>query len=180
MRFIVILQVRAAGQPRLLHPKPRNRQHNMLTLKFITENRDEVVRRLGKKHFKPAAEMIDRVITLDTDRRSTQKELDAKQAQMNQLSKSIGALMQAGKKDEANEAKAKTAEYKEEIKALQSRMDESENSIRDLLLQIPNLPNETVPDGYGAEDNKVERMGGTNPVFEGFKPLPDKDNLQAS
>ena len=55
----------------------------MLTLKFITENRDETVRRLGKKHFQPAAEMIDRVIELDTDRRSTQKELDAKQAQMN-------------------------------------------------------------------------------------------------
>ena len=100
----------------------------MLTLKFITENRDETVRRLGKKHFQPAAEMIDRVVELDTDRRSTQKELDAKQAQMNRLSKSIGALMQAGKKDEANEAKAKTSEYKEEIKALQSRMEEDENA----------------------------------------------------
>ena len=150
----------------------RNKLHKMLTLKFITENRDETVRRLGKKHFQPAAEMIDRVIELDTDRRSTQKELDAKQAQMNRLSKSIGALMQAGKKDEANEAKAKTSEYKEEIKALQSRMEEDENAIRDLLLQIPNLPNETVPEGYGAEDNKVERMGGQTPAFEGFKPLP--------
>ena len=71
----------------------------MLTRKFITENRDEVIRRVGKKHFNDASEYIDKVIALDVDRRNTQKELDGKLAEMNQLSKSIGALMQAGKKE---------------------------------------------------------------------------------
>ena len=75
----------------------------MLTLKQIIGNRDEVVRRLGKKHFAPAAEMIDQVIALDSERRAAQKELDAKLAAINQLSKSIGALMQQGKKAEADE-----------------------------------------------------------------------------
>ena len=70
----------------------------MLTLKQITSNRDEVVRRLAKKHFTRAAELIDQVIALDADRRSTQKELDSKLASVNQLSKSIGVLMQTGKK----------------------------------------------------------------------------------
>ena len=57
----------------------------MLTLKQITSNRDEVVRRLTKKHFTRAAELIDQVIALDADRRSTQKELDSKLAAVNQL-----------------------------------------------------------------------------------------------
>jgi seryl-tRNA synthetase len=144
----------------------------MLTLKLITENRDEVVSRLGKKHFAHAADMIDKVIKLDTNRRATQKELDSTQAEMNKLSKSIGALMQAGKKDEAEEAKTRTTKYKDDIKDLQTKMDALETEIRDLLLQIPNLPNDMVPEGKHAEDNVVERTGGVNPEFAGFKPLP--------
>ena len=56
----------------------------MLTLKQITTNRDEVIRRLAKRHFARATELIDRVIDLDSDRRSTQKELDSKLAAVNQ------------------------------------------------------------------------------------------------
>ncbi len=144
----------------------------MLTLKQIIGNRDEVVRRLGKKHFAPAAEMIDQVIALDSERRAAQKELDAKLAAINQLSKSIGALMQQGKKAEADEAKAEVARYKDDTKKLSALMDEKANAMRDLLLQIPNLPKDSVPEGTSAEDNVVEKQVGEIPAFEGFEPLP--------
>ena len=144
----------------------------MLTLKMITENRDEVVRRLGKKHFAPAAEMIDKVIELDVDRRNSQKKNDALLAQINQNSKSIGALMKEGKKEEVENIKAKVAQLKDESKELQEVINNCETEIRNILLQVPNLPNETVPEGTGASDNKVERMGGKNPDFCGFTPLP--------
>jgi len=144
----------------------------MLTLKQIIGNRDEVVRRLGKKHFAPAAEMIDQVIADDADRRAAQKELDAKLAQINQLSKSIGGLMQQGKKAEAEQAKAEVAALKEATKQLSAQMEEKENAMRDLLLQIPNLPKESVPEGTCADDNVVEKMGGEMPNFDGFEPLP--------
>lgn len=144
----------------------------MLTLKQIIGNRDEVVRRLGKKHFAPAAEMIDQVIADDADRRAAQKELDAKLAQINQLSKSIGGLMQQGKKAEAEQAKTEVAALKEAVKQLSAQMEAKENAMRDLLLQIPNLPKESVPEGTCAEDNVVEKMGGEMPNFDGFEPLP--------
>ena len=147
----------------------------MLTLKMITENRDEVVRRLGKKHFAPAAEMIDKVIELDVERRNSQKKNDALLAQINQNSKSIGALMKEGKKEEVENIKAKVAQLKDESKELQEVINNCETEIRNILLQVPNLPNETVPEGTGASDNKVERMGGKNPDFCGFTPLPHWD-----
>ena len=147
----------------------------MLTLKMILENREDVVRRLEKKHFTAAAEMIDNVIAADARRRAAQQESDAMQAQMNQYAKSIGGLMKEGKKAEAEVAKAEVAKLKEKSAELKSAMEEAENEVRNLLLQIPNVPNDSVPEGRTAEDNVVERQGGENPVFECFEPLPHWD-----
>ena len=96
----------------------------MLTLKMILENREDVVRRLEKKHFAAAAEMIDNVIAADARRRAAQQESDAMQAQMNQYSKSIGGLMKEGKKAEAEAAKAEVAQLKEKSAELKSAMEE--------------------------------------------------------
>lgn len=146
----------------------------MLTLKFITENRDDVIRRLNKKHFAEAEKIIDEVIAYDTDRRTTQKELDATLAEVNQISKTIGALIQAGKREEAEIAKSQTTQCKEKSRELSAKMDELATSIQNLLLQIPNLPKDSVPEGTGAADNVVEKTGGTIPVFD-FEPLPHWD-----
>lgn len=139
----------------------------MLTLKAITENRDDIVRRLGRKHFAPAAELIDRIIELDSTRRSTQKELDSILSQINQTSKSIGMMMKEGKKEEAEAAKAGVSKLKEQSHALQTAMDEAQTEITNLLLQIPNTPYDEVPDGRTAEDNVIEKTGGME------RPLPD-------
>lgn len=139
----------------------------MLTLKVITENRDEVIRRLGRKHFTQAAELIDRIIELDTRRRATQRELDSSLAQINRISKSIGLMIKEGRKAEADEAKAGVSALKEKSRTMQEAMDIAQNEITAILLQIPNMPYDEVPDGRTAEDNVIVKTGGME------KPLPE-------
>ncbi|MBP5319088.1 MAG: serine--tRNA ligase [Paludibacteraceae bacterium] len=131
----------------------------MLTLKYITENRDEAIARLAKKHF-DGREAIDQVIQLDNQRRATQLKLDNLLAEINQLSKQVGELYKQGKRDEADAIKNKTAALKEESKSLSANMDQFEKGITDILLTVPNVPNNDVPEGTGAEDNVVVCMGG--------------------
>ena len=134
----------------------------MLTLKYITENTEDVIKRLAKKHF-DGTEIIARVVELDRTRKATQAQVDAKSAEMNTLSKQIGMLFQQGKQAEAGEAKAKTTVLKDEIKSLNDRLGETEKTLQELLVLIPNLPHESVPEGLHAEDNVVEKMGGHMP-----------------
>lgn len=134
----------------------------MLTLKLITDNTDEVIRRLAKKHFN-GAEIIGQVVELDTKRRNLQATLDSNSAEMNALSKAIGELFKQGKQTEAANAKNKTAELKEAIKIQSSELDSIEKQLTDILVTIPNLPHESVPEGRIAEDNLIERTGGSIP-----------------
>lgn len=133
----------------------------MLTLKLITEETDRVIRGLEKKHFKEAKETIDQVLQLNDKRRSTQNQLDKNLAEVNSLSRSIGGLMKEGKREEAEAAKQKVAEIKEKSKTLQAGMDQAAEDLNNLLYTIPNIPHESVPEGTGAEDNVVEKTGGT-------------------
>ena len=133
---------------------------DMLTIKLITENTDAVIRGLEKKHFKGAKESIAKVLELNDKRRSTQNELDKNLAEINATSKSIGQLMKAGQKEEAEAAKQRVAEIKETSKALQAAMDQAAADLQALLYTIPNIPYEEVPEGASAEDNVVEKMGG--------------------
>lgn len=142
----------------------------MLTLKYITENTAEVITRLAKKHFK-ADEIIAQVVELDKQRKQTQTAADNALAQSNALSKEIGLLFKQGKTDEANAAKEKTAELKEMIRELTEKQASLEQQLNDLLVQIPNLPHDSVPAGKHAEDNLVERTGGIMPQLpEGALP----------
>jgi len=134
----------------------------MLTLKYISENKENVLAGLAKKGFKNV-KLIDEVLELDATRRNSQVKLDAALAELNQLSKSIGQLMKEGKKEEANTARERTTEIKESNKELESTMKAAESGLIDLLVQIPNLPHESVPEGKHAEDNLIERTGGVIP-----------------
>ncbi|MDH6533527.1 serine--tRNA ligase [Parabacteroides sp. 52] len=136
----------------------------MLTLKVITENREEVIRRLAKKHF-DATEIIAKVIELDKVRRNSQTELDANLAELNQISKSIGQLMKEGKKEQAETARAQVNAMKEQNKGLEEAKMTAEKEMTDLLCLIPNLPHESVPQGKVAEDNIIEKTGGVIPVL---------------
>jgi len=134
----------------------------MLTLKYISENKEEAIRRLAVKHF-DATEMINQILALDEQRRNAQVKADQCASEMNALSKSIGILMKEGKKEEAAAAKEKTALLKDNGKKYADERKAAEDKIQELLLLIPNTPDFSVPEGKGAEDNLVERMGGTIP-----------------
>ena len=134
----------------------------MLTLKYITENTEEVIRRLEKKHFKNA-EMIHDIVELDERRKITQTAADNFAAELNTISKEIGLLFKQGKQTEANEAKEKTVVLKENVSRLTEQKEEIEQKLNELLVQVPNLPHDSVPEGKQAEDNQVERSGGVMP-----------------
>ena len=134
----------------------------MLTLKVINEDREEVIRKLAKKRF-AAEDIINQIVALDETRRSSQTLLDSQLSEINLLSKSIGGLMKEGKKAEAEIAKQQVSELKELSKLNEAGLREAEAAIQNLLVIIPNLPHDSVPEGKSAEDNLVERSGGHIP-----------------
>ncbi|MDR0768986.1 MAG: serine--tRNA ligase [Dysgonamonadaceae bacterium] len=136
----------------------------MLILKVITENTQEVIDKLAKKHY-DARDIINDVIETDRKRKAAQQQLDGNLSELNRLSKSIGLLMKGGQKEAAESARIQVAEMKESNKQLESDMKASEKRLTELLWQIPNLPADSVPEGKSAEDNVVEKTGGVIPVL---------------
>ena len=135
----------------------------MLTLKLISEETDRVIKGLEKKHFKGAREAIEKVLEYDKLRREAQQKLDANKQQQNQLSKQIGSLMKESKKDEAMVIKDQVADLKAADKALQEIYDKANEDMTHVLLDIPNIPNDKVPEGADASNNVVIKEGGAIP-----------------
>ena len=135
----------------------------MLTLKLISEETERVVKGLEKKHFPNAREAVEKVLEYDKLRREAQQKLDSNKQQQNQLSKQIGGLMKQGKKDEAEEVKTKVAELKAADKALQEVYNKAQEDMTHELLDIPNIPNDKVPEGKDASSNVVIKEGGVIP-----------------
>lgn len=136
----------------------------MLTLKLLREQPQFVIERLAVKNF-DAKEIVNRILAADADRRAAQTELDACLAEQNSLSKKIGGLMKEGKKQEAEEVKAKVQELKGKSAELQARMDAADKEMTDNQVLLPNIPNELVPRGKDDHDNVVVKMGGENPTL---------------
>ena len=126
----------------------------MLQVSFLREQKERVVEGLKKRNFKNL-ELVDEAIQLDDLRKKTQLELDTQLSEINKISKEIGMLMKEGKKDEAEAAKSKTAQYKESSKELTTKLSEIEVSLQNVLYLIPNIPYEKVDAGVSADDNEV-------------------------
>ena len=142
----------------------------MLQISYIRENKDLVINGLKKRNFKEL-ELVEEAIALDEQRRLIQTKLDNALAESNKLSKEIGTLMKEGKKQEAEQAKAQTADLKEQIKQYSTSLEETVNSLNDILYRIPNIPNALVPEGKTAEDNLTVFQAGEIPhLFEGALP----------
>lgn len=134
----------------------------MLQLSVIKADPEFVISRLAVKGFDGRA-VITEVLEIDAERRALQQKTEADSARLNKLSKSIGSLMKEGKKEEAEAAKTEVARIKGETAGLQDRLAECEQKMTELLLTVPNLPYEGVPEGLTAEDNVVENTGGVMP-----------------
>ncbi len=135
----------------------------MLTVKFINEQTETVIKGLEKKHFKGAREAIDKVIAIDKKLRETQTRLDQNLAEGKKLAAQIGSLMKQGQKEEAEQIKTRVAELKEAAKVLQETLDQAAAELTAQLCTIPNVPHADVPEGAGAEDNVVVKTGGPEP-----------------
>jgi len=144
----------------------------MLQVAAIRENFDQYVNGLSKRGIKDASSLLNEVVSLDDQRKKTQQQLDDIKAQSNQLAKAIGQLFKEGKKDEAESAKQKTTELKEDGKQLSETLNDVENQLLQKLYNIPNIPTEIVPAGKNEADNEVVKLdeSAKPTLYDGAKP----------
>ena len=141
----------------------------MIPIQSIRDNADLVVERLAVKRF-DAKEVVSKILEIDAQRRSVQKEVDELKAHSNKISKEIGALYKEGKAVEANGLKELVTSNKGKIHELDEQFSSLDKAQLDLLLQLPNLPCYDVPLGAGPDENRVVRDSGGIPKGEGLKP----------
>lgn len=134
----------------------------MLTLQQIKQDPQDIIRRLAVKGF-DGTEPINRILELDAERRRLQLENDNAAAQLKKHAEAIGALMKSGDRAAAEAKKAEVATLKESQKATSDALAAAEKDIRDILLNVPNVPCAMVPEGTSAADNVVEKTGGPMP-----------------
>ncbi|MBB6004193.1 serine--tRNA ligase [Arcicella rosea] len=137
----------------------------MLQIQQIKENKATTIEGLKRKYFKDAEEIVEKVLCLDDKRRETQVELDGTLAKSNALAKEIGGLMKAGKKDEAEIAKAETSALKIRSKELEEVLKSTEAELYEVLVTLPNLPHSSVPAGKTPEENEVVLENGAIPTL---------------
>ncbi|WP_150315868.1 serine--tRNA ligase [Mesonia mobilis] len=142
----------------------------MLQVAHIRENKEVYVQALKKRNFE-AESILEQVISLDEERRSTQTELDNTLAESNKLSKEIGLLFKSGEHEKANKVKEQTGDLKEKSKELSEKLNAVSEQLNQLLYTIPNIPHESVPAGKDEEDNEEVYKEGDVPVLaEGSLP----------
>jgi seryl-tRNA synthetase len=136
----------------------------MLNLKFIQDNPELVIAKLKRKHF-DATEIVNKITELYRQKNRLQNQADQAKAEMNKISGEVGLLMREGKKAEAEVAKVRTAEIKENIKQFDIDFAAIEEQVYQLQVQLPNLPADIVPEGRHAADNLTVKSNGEIPAL---------------
>ena len=132
----------------------------MLDIKFVRENPDIVKENIKKKFQDSKLPLVDEVIKLDAESRACKQEADALRAEKNTLSKQIGALMAQGKKEEAEEVKAKVAANAARLAELSKLEPELNEKVTKIMMTIPNIIDPQVPIGKDDSQNvEVEKFG---------------------
>ena len=131
----------------------------MLTLKMLRDDPQQVIDRLKVKNF-DAKPIVDKVLELDSLRRSLQQQSDNLLAEQKKRAGEIGVLLKQGLKDEAEAAKAAVAELKATSASLLEQGEKAAKELQDNLVLLPNLPCSLVPEGKSAADNLVVKEGG--------------------
>tara|TARA_Y100000385_G_scaffold145208_1_gene150803 strand:+ start:556 stop:1827 length:1272 start_codon:yes stop_codon:yes gene_type:complete len=142
----------------------------MLQINYIRENTQEAITKLAKRGFDAKAS-LEEIIAKDKLRKETQNKLDDILSQSNQLAKEIGSYFKNGEKEKAEEAKLKTVTLKQQSKTLSEQLNQISDELQDLLIHIPNVPHESVPNGKTPEDNEVVKEEGDIPkLHDGALP----------
>ena len=142
----------------------------MLTLKLLRENPEFVIEKLAKKNF-DAKEIVAKINELDQNRRALQAELDSCLAEQKKKAAEIGALMKGGKKEEAEAVKTEVAALKARSAEIEKAAEENNKELDSLVVLLPNIPCDLVPEGKTAEDNVVVKTGNEIPEL-GENNLP--------
>ncbi len=129
----------------------------MLTLKQIREDKQNTIARLAIKGV-DAAPVISRIEAEDDRRKAIQQRLDSSLAEQNAISKEIGKMFAAGRREEADAAKAKVSALKEESRKLEEELRTATETMNSLIVTLPNVPAAIVPEGRTAEDNVVVKV----------------------
>ena len=140
----------------------------MLDIKFVRDNPEVVKQNIRNKFQDHKLPLVDEVIELDQENRKIKKEVESLRAEKNSLSKLIGGLMKDGKKDEAEEVKAKVAAGNARIDELTAEEKRTAEEIKKRMMIIPNIIDPSVPIGKDDSENvEVERFG--EPVVPDFE-----------
>ena len=140
----------------------------MLDIKFVRDNPEVVKQNIRNKFQDHKLPLVDEVIELDQENRKIKKEVESLRAEKNSLSKLIGGLMKDGKKEEAEEVKAKVAAGNARIDELTSEEKRTAEKIKKRMMIIPNIIDPSVPIGKDDSENvEVERFG--EPVVPDFE-----------
>ncbi len=142
----------------------------MLTLKLLREDPEYVIKKLAVKHF-DAREIVCKIVELDKTRRALQMELDGCLAEQKQKAARIGSLMKEGKKEDAEAVKSEVSALKDKSKELETRSAENNSELESLMVLLPNIPCDLVPEGLNSEDNVVVKTGNEIPAL-GSDALP--------
>ena len=142
----------------------------MLTLKLLRENPEFVISKLAVKNF-DAREIVEKINALDQNRRALQTELDSCLAEQKKKAAQIGGLMKEGRREEAEAVKAEVADLKTRSAEIEKASQENNSELDSLVVLLPNIPCDMVPEGKGAEDNVVVKTGNEIPEL-GDNKLP--------
>ena len=140
----------------------------MLDMKFLRENPEIVKENIKKKFQDHKLLMVDEVIELDKQNRALKQKGDDLRAQRNSLSKQIGGLMAKGEKEEANAIKAQVQAMADEMKETEKQEEELSAKIKNIMMQIPNIIDPSVPLGKDDSEN-VELKKYGEPVVPAFE-----------
>ncbi|MCI9564978.1 MAG: serine--tRNA ligase [Eubacterium sp.] len=140
----------------------------MLDIKFVRTNPDIVKQNIKNKFQEHKLPLVDEVIELDKRNREIKKEVETLRAEKNSLSKLIGGLIKEGKKDEAEETKAKVAAGNAKIDELTNEEKNLAEEIKKRMMVIPNIIDPSVPIGKDDSENvELEKFG--EPVVPDFE-----------
>ena len=150
----------------------------MIDIKLIRENKDLVKENIKKKFQDEKITLVDEIEKLDIEYRECKKNGDDLRALKNSKSSEIGALMRDGKKEEANKVKEEVSKYGNELDELGKREEELEKIIREKMMNIPNIIDDSVPIGKDDSENvEVEKFG--EPLVPNYEIPYHADILKA-
>ena len=126
----------------------------MLEIQRIREKKQELADKLMKVRKADYSTELEKAFHIDEEKRKIQQKLDSAKATLNQLSSQIGTLYKQGDTSLAHETKTKTSDLKEDIKKMKDRFISLEKQLNDVLMLVPNVPNDLVPEGINESDNE--------------------------